>query len=111
MKPLEEAEVVDVIGREVKKLRDGLESYVAGGREDLAAQAKTELALIQEYLPAQLDDEGLREIIRMKMESSGPFTQKDFGRLMKEVMEEAKGRADGGKVSAMVKEALAGAKT
>lgn len=111
MRPLEEADVIDVIGREVKKLRDGLESFVAGGREDLASQARDELALLASYLPAQLDDDGLRELIRRKMEASGPLTAKDFGRLMNEVMKEAKGKADGGKVSALVKEALAGPST
>jgi len=111
MKPLEEAEVMDVIGREVKKLRDGLDSFVAGGREDLAAQARQELDLLKGYLPEQLDDDGLKAIVKQKMQSMGPLTEKDFGRLMKEVMEEAKGRAEGNKVSKAVKEALAEAKT
>ncbi|HTK04232.1 MAG TPA: GatB/YqeY domain-containing protein [Candidatus Eisenbacteria bacterium] len=110
MKPLEEAEVMDVIGREVKKLRDGLDSFVAGGREDLAAQARQELELLQAYLPEQLDDDGLKAIVKKKMSAMGPLTEKDFGRLMKEVMEEAKGRAEGNKVSKAVKEALAEAK-
>lgn len=111
MKPLEEAEVMDVLGREVKKLRDGLDSFVAGGREDLAAQARQELDLLKAYLPEQLDDDGLKAIVKQKMATMGPLTEKDFGRLMKEVMEEAKGRAEGNKVSKAVKEALAEAKT
>ncbi|HTM68703.1 MAG TPA: GatB/YqeY domain-containing protein [Candidatus Binatia bacterium] len=111
MRPLEEAEVIDVIGKEAKKLKDGLDSYVAGGREDLAAQARQELELLKAYLPEQLDDEGLKAIVRQKMAAMGPLTDKDFGRLMKEVMEEAKGRAEGGKVSKAVKEALAEAKS
>ncbi len=107
MKPLEEPDVVDVIGREVKKLRDGLDSFVAGKREDLAAQARQEIAVLEAYLPAQLDDDALRGLVQEKIAAAGPLTQKDFGRLMKEVMEAAKGRADGAKVSKFVKEALA----
>src|SRR5512142_223888 len=109
MKPLEEADVLDVLGREVKKLRDGLESYVAGGREDLAAPARQEIALLETYLPAQLDDEGLKAIVQQKLQAMGPLTDKDFGRLMNEVMKEAKGKAEGARVSKAVKDALAAA--
>ncbi|HSD12577.1 MAG TPA: GatB/YqeY domain-containing protein [Patescibacteria group bacterium] len=111
MKPLEEADVIDVLGREVKKLRDGLESFVAGGREDLAAPARQEIALLETYLPAQLDDAGLKSIVEQKLQAIGPLTEKDFGRLMKEVMKEAQGRAEGARVSKAVKDALAAAKT
>ncbi len=103
MKPLEEADVVDVIGKEVKKLRDAFDSYVAGKRDDLAENARTEIATLEAYLPAQLDDDALRAIVRAKAEGG---TAKDFGRIMNEVMKEAKGRADGSKVSRFVKEAL-----
>ncbi len=111
MKPLEEPEVLDVIGREVKKLRDGLESFVAGNREDLAAAARAEIALLQAYLPEQLDDAGLKSIVDQKLAAMGPLTDKDFGKLMAEVMKETKGRAEGNKVSKLVKEALAATKT
>ncbi|MEY4744319.1 MAG: hypothetical protein RL272_264 [Candidatus Parcubacteria bacterium] len=111
MKPLEEADVLDALGREVKKLNDGLDSFVAGGREDLAAPARQEIALLQTYLPAQLDDDGLKAIVRQKMAAMGALTDKDFGRLMSEVMKEAKGKAEGTRVSKAVKDALAEAKT
>ncbi len=111
MKPLEEADVVDVVGREVKKLRDGLDSFVAAGREDLAGPARQEIALMEAYLPAQLDDAGLAAIVRQKLQELGPLTEKDFGRLMKEVMKEAQGKAEGARVSKAVKDALAAAKT
>lgn len=110
-KPLDEADVLDVLGREVKKLRDGLDSFVAGGREDLAEPARQEIALLVTYLPAQLDDEGLKAIVQQKLQAMGPITDKDFGRLMAEVMKEAKGKAEGARVSKAVKDALAAAKT
>lgn len=111
MKPLEEEDVVELIGREVKRLKDGLESFEAGAREDLAAQARQEIELLKAYLPEQLDDDTLKKLVQAKMEAMGPLTDKDFGKLMSAVMAEAKGRAEGGKVSKAVKDALAGAKT
>ncbi len=107
MHALSEEEVVDVVGREVKKLRDGLESFKAGGRDDLAAGVAAEIALIETYLPAQLDDAALGELVGKTAAGLGPLTEKDFGRLMKEVMKAAAGKADGQKVSAAVKSALA----
>lgn len=111
MKPLEEADTVELIGREVKRLKDGLESYEAGGRTDLAEQAKQEIALLKAYLPEQMDDAALANLVKQKMEAMGPLTDKDFGKLMNAVMAEAKGKAEGGKVSKAVKDALAAAKT
>ena len=108
MKPLEEEEVVDLVGREVKKLKDAMESFKAGGRNDLVAQSEAEVATLSIYLPAQLDDDALRAMVKEKVSAAGAVTAKDFGRLMAEVMKDAKGRAEGAKVGQMVKEALAG---
>ena len=108
MKPLEESDILDVLGKEVKKLRDALESFKAAGREDLAEKTVAEIAIIEAYLPARLDDDALRELVRTKIAAAGTVTPKDFGRLMTDVMKDAKGRAEGAKVSQYVKEALAG---
>jgi uncharacterized protein YqeY len=108
MKPLEESDIMDVLGKEVKKLKDSLEAFSAGGRADLADKAKAEIALLEAYLPAQLDDDALRAIVKERAASVGAAGPKDFGKVMSEVMKEAKGRAEGSKVSAMVKEVLAG---
>ena len=107
MKPLEESDVVDIVSREVKKLNDAIESYRAGGRQDLADQAATEVTLLRSYLPEQLDDDALRKLIAAKIAATGAATVKDFGRVMGEVSKETKGRADGAKVSGLVKAALA----
>lgn len=111
MKPLEEKDVVDAVSREVKKLRDGLESFTAGGRADLAEGVRAEIAVLSAYLPAQMDDAALAALVqerRAALEAEAPLTEKDFGKLMKDVMAAAKGAADGQKVSAAVKAALAG---
>jgi len=106
-KSLDDGMVQDVVGREAKKLRDGLESYVAGGREDLATKARAEIALLEKYLPEKLDDDALHGIISAKIHELGTVTEKDFGRVMAEVMKEVKGRAPGTKVSDFIKAALA----
>lgn len=107
-KTLEDADILDIVGKEMKKLKDGEASFVAGDREDLAEGVRAEMALLAKYLPAQLSDDELRAIVAAKKAAMGPLTEKDFGRFMGEVMKETKGKADGGKVQAMVKEALAG---
>ena len=107
MKPLEEAEVVAVVAREVKKLKDGLESYVAGGRQDMADSAKAEIALMEAYLPQQLGDDELKKLVLDKIAEAGAAGPKDMGKVVGLVMKAAQGKADGGKVSAMVKEELA----
>lgn len=106
MKPLEEADVIDVISREVKKLADAIESYKSGNRGDLVAQAEGETAFLRAYLPAQLDEAALKDLIAAKIAAVGATTIKDLGKVMSEVTKETKGRADGAKVSAMVKAAL-----
>jgi len=107
MKPLAEEDVIEVVGRELKKLRDAADSYVAGKRDDLVSKAKAEMIVLQAYLPEQLSDEALKDLVRQKVAAIGSVTVKDFGRVMSEVMKEAKGRADGTKVSAAVKEVIA----
>ena len=105
---LTDDEAMEVIAREAKKMRDALLTYRQAGREDMAAAAEAEIALFSSYLPQPLDDAALREMVRNKAAELGASSPKDMGRVMAAVMQEAKGRADGSAVSAMVKEILAG---
>ena len=107
-KPLDDAGVQYVVARETKKLRDGLDAFEKGNREDLAAKARQEISLLEKYLPEQLDDASLSAIITLKISALGTVTEKDFGRVMAEVMKDAKGRAPGNKISELIKAALTG---
>ncbi|OGL74532.1 hypothetical protein A3C96_00030 [Candidatus Uhrbacteria bacterium RIFCSPHIGHO2_02_FULL_60_10] len=107
MKPLEEADVISTVSRELKKLKDGLESYVAGQREDLAAQARQEISQLEKYQPQQLSEKELRDLVKQKIVQTGATSVKDFGKVVGLVMKEAAGRIDGGAASAIVKEELA----
>ena len=106
MKPLDEQEVLAVVSREIKKLKDGLDSFVAGKREDLAEAARGELAFLQAYLPAQLTDDELRAVVAAKIAESGATQPKDMGKVVGLVMKDAQGKAEGGRGSTLVKEAL-----
>ncbi len=107
MKPLEEGDVISVISKEAKKLKDAQEMYAAGKRDDLVEQAKKEIALLEAYLPKQLSDEELIAAIKAKIAESGANSPKDFGKVMGLVMKEVQGKADGSKVSIKIKEELA----
>lgn len=108
MKTLEEPEVMEVMGREAKKLKDALEQFRAGGRQDLVDKTEKEIVIIESYLPKGLEEAEIKAIVTEKISAAGEVTPKDFGRIMKEVMAETKGRADGATVSRLVKEALNG---
>lgn len=104
--PLSDEDVVSVIGSEAKKLRDALESFKAGARQDLVDKTERELEVLGSYLPAQLTDDEVRGIVAAQKAALGITSPSDFGRLMGAVAKETKGRADGARVSALVKEAL-----
>ncbi|KPJ85031.1 hypothetical protein AMJ57_04650 [Parcubacteria bacterium SG8_24] len=106
--PLEEEDVIAVLNQEMKKLNDSLDSFTQAGRQDLVAKTGGEREILKAYLPDQMDDDELDELIRRTVEEAGEVTEKDFGRLMGMVMKQAKNRADGTKVSAMLKKMLAG---
>jgi hypothetical protein len=106
MKELTDADSLEVLGREMKKLKDAVEQFRAGGRADLVEKTEQEMKLIAAYLPAALTEDEIKAIIVIKIATAGDVTAKDFGRIMKEVSADTKGRADGGTVSRLVKEAL-----
>ncbi len=106
IKELSDEEALEVIGREVKKLKDGLSDYEKAGRQDLADQAKTEIALLSGFLPAQLSEEDVRAIVAAKAAELGLSGEAAYGRLMGEAMKDMKGKADGALVGKTVKEFL-----
>jgi uncharacterized protein YqeY len=100
--------VVEAIRSEIKKRKDSIESYIQGGRQELADKEKFEEEILAKYLPEQLSDEELERIIKeiVSAQSAAP-TAKDFGKLMGEAIKGAKGKADGARVSAILKKILA----
>jgi len=102
----DDAQVQAVIEREAKKRRDAIEEYQKAGREDRAQAESAELKVLQEFLPAQLEEAELRQLVAAAVSESGATSAKDMGAVMKALMPKTAGRADGKQVSALVREAL-----
>lgn len=104
---LDEASEQKVLSSYAKKRKEGIESARAGGREDVAEREQFEYDLTMSYLPAQMGEDELREIIRRHVEAvGGNAGGQAFGEVMKAVMAEVGGSADGKTVSALVREML-----
>jgi uncharacterized protein YqeY len=97
---------VAVLRRERKRRLDAASQFRDGGRPELADQEESEATLIAGYLPAELDDAELEAIVAAAISDTGAASPADMGRVMKEVMSRAGGRADGKRASARVREAL-----
>ncbi len=105
---IEDADVVKILSSYARKVKDQIKSYGEGGRDDLCAVAKTELKIVSEFLPAEMSQEDLEKIVRAAVEEAGADGPQDMGKVMKLVLSKTAGRADGGKVSALVKKILMG---
>ena len=103
---LDEDGVVKVLRSYAKKVRDSLAGAREGGRDDLAAQAEAELAIVDEFLPAELDDAAIEAHVRAAVEEIGATSMKEMGQVMKAAMARVAGQAEGGRVSAIVKKVL-----
>ena len=95
-----------VLRRERKKRREAEEAYRAGGRPEQADAEAFEAKAIEAYLPSELSDAELSVLVADAMAATGASSPRDMGRVIKQVMEAAGGRADGKRVSTKVKEAL-----
>lgn len=103
---LSEEEAQAAVAGYAKQRRDSIESYRAGGREDLVAVEEQELAIVSEYLPQQLSEQELRRIVQQAVAESGAQSLKDIGAVMRLVMPRVKGAADGALVNRVVRELL-----
>ncbi len=105
---LTEDDVIGVLGSAAKKRRDSIEQFKIGRRGDLVEKESAELKIIMDYLPEQLTEDKLREIIRDAITKTGADSPAKVGLVMKEVMVEAKGKADGKFINRLVVEILSG---
>lgn len=100
------ADELAVLRRERKRRREAEVAFRGAGREELAAGEAKEAEMIEAYLPQELSDAELEDLVRAGVEATGATSPRDMGRVIKHVMEAAGGRADGKRVSTKVKEAL-----
>jgi uncharacterized protein YqeY len=105
---LDDAQVIAVLEKMVKQRKESIVQFEAGGRADLADKEKSEIALLQAYLPAQLSAAEVDAIIQEAITATGAASVKDMGKVMAVVKAKAAGRTDMGAVSARIKAALSG---
>ena len=101
-KKLTEADVLDVIKKQVKTHKESIEAFEKAGRTELADKEKAELGILEGYLPKQISDEELKKLLE-PIVSSG---ETNFGILMKQAMAQVSGKADGGRVSGLLKQMM-----
>ncbi len=106
MKDLSEGEVLNVLQRCAKQRKDAIEQYESGGRGDLAEREAEELKIVESYLPEQMSDEDIEALVLKTIEEIGAIGKRDTGNVMKAIMEEYRGRVDGGKVRDVVSKHL-----
>jgi uncharacterized protein YqeY len=107
-KSLGEDDVLDLIARQAKQRRESIAEYERGGRADLVAEEEAELAILETYLPRQLSDAEIRARAEEVIAETGASGLGDIGQVMRPLMTEFKGRADGRQVNQIVRELLVG---
>lgn len=105
---LDDDAVLKVLAKEAKSRKESAAAYTEAGRPELAEQENAELLVLEQYLPAQLDDTELESIVDAAIAKVGATSMKQMGPVMKEATAAVAGRADGGRVSALVKAKLVG---
>lgn len=103
---LTDDDVITVISKQIKMRNDSIKEFEAAGRSDLVEQNKKEIEILNTYMPKQLSEEELTEIIDKVFEEVKPTSQKDMGLIMKNISPLVKGRADMSLVNKLVKERL-----
>lgn len=104
--PLTSDDYVDVVRHQVKMRREAADGFERGGREESAARERAEMAVLQRYLPAQLDDAAIRTIVEQAIVETGASGPSDLGRVMSRAMPALRGRADGARVNQIARSIL-----
>lgn len=103
---LSDDEALSVLNRELKQRKDSLQEFENAGRQDLVDEVREEIAIVQSYMPEQLSEDEIRSIIDRVISQVGATSKADIGKVMKAIMPEVKGRADGGLINRLVRSKL-----
>lgn len=104
---LTEDDVLTVLNREMKQRKESLHEFEQANREDLVDKTKVEIEALQVYMPSQLTDEELQQIVNETIKEVGATSKSDMGKVMGAIMPKVKGKADGGIVKQLVQNTLA----
>jgi uncharacterized protein YqeY len=105
-RPATDADVVAVVQKQVKQRRDSIESYEKGGRSDLAGKEKSELSVLESFLPKQMSQDELLVIVKATIAEVGATSKAQMGAVMKALMPKVAGKADGKLISQLVQQNL-----
>ena len=103
---LDDAGVIDVVVRQVKDRRDSIRMFEQGNRADLVAKEAADLAILEEYMPPQLDEAELTRLVQQVISAVGAATMQDKGKVMGRLMPQVQGKADGALVNTLVSRLL-----
>lgn len=106
LKELDDAGVTEVVAKQVKDRRESIQMFGDGGRADLVAKEEASLAVLQEYMPEQLDDDAIATLARQAIAEVGAAGPGDRGKVMGRIMPQVRGKADGSQVNAIVSRLL-----
>lgn len=103
---LDDAGIAEVLSREYKKRTETIQELAGSNRQDVIDKNRAEMAIIEEYLPRQLSEAEIEDLVRQAISRSGAQSARDMGQVMKILMPDVKGRADGKLVNQVVKRLL-----
>ena len=103
---LTDEDILTIISKQLKEKKSSIEDFKKGNREDLVKQTEDQMKILLEYLPKQLSQEDLKEIVKDAIDKENISSMKDIGKLMKAVMPQVKGKADGNAVNKIARELL-----
>lgn len=105
-RPLEDAEVLDILSREIKQRKDSLQEFEKAGRDDLTKDVAAEIEIISVYLPQQLTEEEIKLLVQQTIQETGASSKAELGKVMSALLPKTKGRADGKLVNTFVQQFL-----
>lgn len=99
-------DAIMIVSRQVKQVNESIGEFTSAGRDDLVEKSKQELAILEQYMPEQLSEAELEDIVKKAIESTGATSKREFGKVMGAVMPQIKGKADGSQVQKLVQQLL-----
>lgn len=103
---LDDKEIIEVLFKEANKRKNDMKEYERLGKDEVVESLNKEIEILSRYLPRQLTDEEVEELVRQTIDEVGADSMKDMGKVMGAIMPKVKGQADGGRVSNLVKKLL-----
>ncbi|SET41503.1 hypothetical protein SAMN05660297_02333 [Natronincola peptidivorans] len=103
---LQDQDIIEIVSRQLKQRKDAVDEFQKGGRDDLVQETQEEISILLEYLPEQMSEEEVANVVKETISEIGANSMKDMGKVMAAVIPKVKGKADGKIVNQIVKQQL-----